>query len=151
MPSAARRVWVNSFVICRVHLHTIAFNEMCFVLQIPSSVFGHVRAVDFSALFLIGHLCSWGKFACWRFCWRGREILTTDSSAPVPCKDPAGLASHRHKNAPGRACQHLKLRLARIQTSLDCLNKASSILQTFWIRGETASPEEMLLLYLWLA
>lgn len=101
MPSDARRVWVNSFI-CRVHLHTIAFNEMCFVLQIPSSVFRHVRAVDSAAFFNWAVICVAEEVCMLAFCWRGRRILTTDSSAPVPCEDRAGLASHRHKAPQGK-------------------------------------------------
>lgn len=118
---------------------------MCFVLQIPSSVVRHVRAI-YSTVFLLKHLYRLGKFACWYFVDMAKKP-GPQAAAPLLSESCTDLAGHKHKLPQGKVCQHLRLRLAQIQSSLSHLHKPSSIPQTFQMRGETASLEEMLLLH----
>lgn len=84
---------------------------MFFVLQIPSSVVRHVRAIDFT-VFLLKHLYRLEKFACWYFVEMAKKP-GSQTAAPLLSEACTDLQGHKHKMPQGKVCQRLRLRWHR--------------------------------------
>lgn len=139
MPSDARHIWENSFVISAVYLHTIVFNEMYFMLQISSSVFGHVKAIDIAA-FLLKCFYSWGKFVCWYFVG-----IAEKPQPPVLSEDCTDIVGHSHKLPQGKCVdiRDLDWHWCKFAQAICTI----SVPQIFQMRGKRANLEEIFLLF----